>query len=48
MQLESAGDKSAVSPKGAMGLIQVMPETYAELRFRHHPRRFDESAKPLE
>jgi Transglycosylase SLT domain len=36
MQLESTGDKDAVSPKGAMGLMQVMPETYAELRLRYH------------
>jgi soluble lytic murein transglycosylase-like protein len=36
MQLESAGDKVAVSPKGAMGLMQIMPETYAELRLRCH------------
>ena len=36
MQLESTGDKGAVSPKGAMGLMQVMPETYAELRLRYH------------
>jgi len=36
MQVESAGDKGAVSSKGAMGLMQVMPETYAELRLRHH------------
>ncbi len=36
MRVESTGDKGAVSPKGAMGLMQVMPETYAELRFRYH------------
>lgn len=36
MQVESRGDKAAVSPKGAMGLMQVMPETYAELRLRYH------------
>jgi hypothetical protein len=36
MQLESTGDKGAVSTKGAMGLMQIMPETYAELRFRYH------------
>jgi hypothetical protein len=35
MQAESAGDKGALSPKGAMGLMQIMPETYAELRLRH-------------
>jgi len=36
MQQESIGDKGAVSPKGAMGLMQVMPETYAELRLHYH------------
>ena len=36
MQAESTGDTGAVSPKGAMGLMQVMPETYAELRLRYH------------
>jgi soluble lytic murein transglycosylase-like protein len=36
MRAESAGDKGALSPKGAMGLMQIMPETYAELRLRHH------------
>ena len=32
MRAESAGDASAVSAKGAMGLMQIMPETYARLR----------------
>jgi hypothetical protein len=36
MQLESTGDKGVVSPKDAIGLMQVMPETYAELRLRYH------------
>jgi len=32
MQVESAGDVQAVSSKGAIGLMQIMPETYAQLR----------------
>nr|WP_245164301.1 MULTISPECIES: lytic transglycosylase domain-containing protein [Bradyrhizobium] len=32
---ESAGDVRAKSPKGAMGLMQIMPETWAELRARY-------------
>jgi Transglycosylase SLT domain len=36
MQQESTGDTGALSPKGAMGLMQVMPETYAEMRLRYH------------
>jgi Transglycosylase SLT domain len=36
MRIESGGDPRAVSPKGAMGLMQVMPKTYAGLRARHH------------
>src|SRR5271165_7058 len=36
MRIESAGDVRAVSPKGAMGLMQIMPKTYAGLRARHH------------
>jgi hypothetical protein len=35
MRVESFGDARAVSPKGAIGLMQVMPKTYAELRVRH-------------
>ncbi len=35
MRQESAGRVSATSPVGAMGLMQVMPGTYAELRSRH-------------
>jgi hypothetical protein len=32
---ESAGDARARSPKGAMGLMQIMPNTWAELRLRY-------------
>jgi soluble lytic murein transglycosylase-like protein len=35
MHVESGGDLHAVSPKGAMGLMQIMPKTYAGLRLRH-------------
>ncbi|MYZ49095.1 lytic transglycosylase domain-containing protein [Propylenella binzhouense] len=35
MRVESAGDPAATSPKGAMGLMQVMPQTWAELSARH-------------
>jgi soluble lytic murein transglycosylase-like protein len=35
MGVESAGDQGATSPKGAMGLMQVMPGTYADLRARY-------------
>ncbi len=43
LQAESAGDPRAVSRAGAMGLMQVMPETWAELRARHRlgPDPFD-------
>ncbi|WP_430244248.1 lytic transglycosylase domain-containing protein [Neorhizobium sp. DAR64861/K0K2] len=36
MQAESDHDPLAVSPKGAMGLMQIMPETWMELRTRYH------------
>ena len=36
MRAESFGDIRAVSPKGAMGLMQIMPETWASLRQRYH------------
>lgn len=32
---ESAGDQRATSPKGAMGLMQIVPATWAELRVRY-------------
>jgi hypothetical protein len=45
MRVESAFDARATSPVGAMGLMQVMPQTYAGLRLRYglgadpyHPR----------
>ena len=34
MQVESAGDADSTSSAGAMGLMQVMPQTYAMLRAR--------------
>lgn len=33
--VESGSNPQAVSPKGAMGLMQIMPETWAALRARH-------------
>jgi Transglycosylase SLT domain len=35
MRAESAGNVREVSPKGAMGLMQIMPETWTELRGRY-------------
>lgn len=35
MSAESAGDPRAVSRKGAMGLMQIMPDTWSELRARY-------------
>lgn len=35
MRVESRGDVRAVSPVGAMGLMQIMPATWAELRTRY-------------
>jgi soluble lytic murein transglycosylase-like protein len=33
--VESSGDLHAISPKGAMGLMQIMPETWTSLRLRY-------------
>lgn len=35
MQVESAGDVRALSSKGAIGLMQIMPKTWTALRSRH-------------
>jgi hypothetical protein len=35
MRVESANDVRAVSPKGAIGLMQIMPETWTALRARY-------------
>jgi hypothetical protein len=35
MQVESGGDAHAVSPKGAIGLMQIMPATWTGLRQRY-------------
>lgn len=36
MRAESRNKPGAISPKGAMGLMQIMPATWAVLRARHH------------
>jgi len=36
MRAESFGAAHAVSPKGAMGLMQIMPAIWASLRQRYH------------
>jgi soluble lytic murein transglycosylase-like protein len=46
---ESHGDAKAVSPKGAMGLMQLMPGTWEDLRAAHElaPDPFDPQANIL-
>ncbi|MEJ1967044.1 MAG: lytic transglycosylase domain-containing protein [Rhizomicrobium sp.] len=36
MTVESAGNPHAVSPKGAIGLMQLMPDTWSALRIQYH------------
>jgi len=36
MHVESHGVRHAISPKGAMGLMQIMPKTWRGLRARYH------------
>jgi hypothetical protein len=35
MRLESRANERAISPKGALGLMQIMPKTWVELSVRH-------------
>jgi hypothetical protein len=35
MKFESRAEREAVSPKGAVGLMQIMPDTWTELRARY-------------
>ncbi len=35
LRAESDGDARSTSPRGAMGLMQIMPETWAELRIHY-------------
>ncbi|WP_315792172.1 MULTISPECIES: lytic transglycosylase domain-containing protein [unclassified Bradyrhizobium] len=35
LRIESGGDRRARSPKGAIGLMQIMPETWRDLRARY-------------
>jgi len=49
LDAESKGDPRKVSPKGAMGLMQLMPGTWQELRVQHNlgPDPFDPRANIL-
>lgn len=49
IEAESNGDPRAVSPKGAIGLMQLMPGTWTELRDQHGlgPDPFDPRANIL-
>ena len=38
MRAESGGDARAVSPKGAIGCMQIMPPTWADLTARYVSR----------
>lgn len=45
--MESGGDTSAVSPKGAQGAMQVMPDTSANPGFGVRPAQMGADGKPL-
>lgn len=45
--MESGGDTTAVSPKGAQGAMQVMPDTAANPGFGVRPAQLDADGKPM-